>query len=137
MRWKTKEGRVLDIKDMGDEHLLNAHRMLRRKIVEAQECTQMYCHPIFGHTLGSMAELAADQAMNKIWDKELVYRAGTQMLKKEIDERGLKEKPVDGPRPLPKIKSVELLNGGTLVELEKEVPAHIIEPKIPKREQIK
>lgn len=36
MKWRTKTGQVIDIKDMSKEHIKNARAMLQRQISEAE-----------------------------------------------------------------------------------------------------
>jgi hypothetical protein len=36
MKWKTKDGRVIEISDMTDSHLSNAFNMVYRKAIEKQ-----------------------------------------------------------------------------------------------------
>ncbi len=118
MKWRTKDGRVLDIKDMGDEHLLNAHRMLRRKVVEYKEIEKMYLHPIFGPQ-GEMAQECLEQGMEEKFEVYIQMLGAVGTMDKEIKKRDLTEKLVEGPKPLPKIKSVEHMpGGGIIVELD-------------------
>jgi len=38
-RWRTKEGQLIPISELGDRHLLNIYRMLDKQVREIKEMT--------------------------------------------------------------------------------------------------
>lgn len=117
MKWITKEGKKMRVEDMGDNHLLNSHRMLRKQEVEFQECEMMYLHPFWGPR-GDMAQLAAEQDMDREFEVSMIRTHYIRKMDSIIKERGLTPKPVNPPKKPPKIKSVEHLENATICELE-------------------
>lgn len=41
MKWKTKQGKVMDISDMEDSHIINSINMLKRRL-KTKPCRQVY-----------------------------------------------------------------------------------------------
>ncbi len=41
MKWKTRDGRVLDVKEMSDAHLMNAIAFMRRRLGIVNELDQL------------------------------------------------------------------------------------------------
>ena len=117
--WMTANGDLVPVKLMSDRHLINAWRMLVCKSVSISEATAMYCHPIFGPSPGSMAELAADAEMDEAWDRQ--YRLGIWI---EILENEMKRREIDIPikpkaRRPPEIESIENVGTGLIIKLKK------------------
>lgn len=117
--WTTKDGRDIPLSKMTTLHLLNAHRFVRRKLVKAQECTAFYLHPVWGPQ-GEMAQDAAGQAMEQIWNEEMRVRVVERILHDELDRRGSAPLPIEEPRKLPEPKLVETLEHGRIYQIVKE-----------------
>lgn len=54
MKWKCKDGRLIDLKDMSTQHLENSVAMLRRKLLVIQMC------PPYGRYQGEEAVEGAE-----------------------------------------------------------------------------
>jgi len=48
LKWRTKEGELIPISELGDRHLLNIYRMLDRQVCEIKEMTLFWMHPVWG-----------------------------------------------------------------------------------------
>jgi len=113
LKWRTKEGQLIPIPEIGDRHLLNIYRMLDRKACKIRAATRAYLHPVLGPH-GDMAQLAASQEMDKLWDTEIRIGHWLNWLGEEIIERKL-ELPVRiNPRPLPRFELVESTSMGNI-----------------------
>ena len=63
--WTTRDGRVLRIVDMSDNHLINTIRMLRRKYV-AKLATTVAWYATCTGPQGDMASVAFDQEFDRL-----------------------------------------------------------------------
>ena len=77
-RWTTKDGRELKLKDIGDNHLLNILKMLRRQKREGATCIRGF---ICGNEVDAWEE--------DIWDSD--EEENLKIIRKEVRKRGLKE----------------------------------------------
>ena len=69
MKWKTKDGRILDIKDMDDDHLMNAARLLLRKAASSYRETLL---PYFsGQPNGDGAQMAYEAELDTLTEESL------------------------------------------------------------------
>jgi len=121
MKWRTREGKEVEIKSMTDSHLLNAHRYLQRRINDLRELEQFAFSP-FAPSEGTVAADDLESCLSGeggVFDQVISLSVSRNILKKEIKRRGLTPLTVNPPRPLPKIKSVEHFMGGVIFELEK------------------
>lgn len=66
-KWKTKDGREIPIKDLGDGHLENILNLLiRHAVVKRCQTELAYLRPAFGGPRGDMAQDAFDQEFDGI-----------------------------------------------------------------------
>lgn len=84
--WKTKDGRTLLIKEMPDNHLLNALRMLKRNGFVSPSTVQVYLS--VPPPQGEMAQYAYEQEMNQVFQAPVSPTLGH--LEDEADRRGLR-----------------------------------------------
>ena len=86
MKWKTKDGRKIPIKDLDDEHLVNIIRMLRRK--KSEFLSILYSFPA---TPYSYAEEDIDRQIDYLerTDIEGFYGELGERLLHEAHKRGL------------------------------------------------
>lgn len=83
--WTTKEGRVLNISEMEDSHLINVYKMLKNKNFIEDRVWKAYSYtPCF---LGEASLEAFEQESLYILDKKPC--AQMTWIKDEIDKRGL------------------------------------------------
>lgn len=69
VKWKTKNGSSIHIKDMGDEHLINAMKLLIRHAVHEKVTTERcYLFPPFGGPSGDGAQMAFDSEFDQIME---------------------------------------------------------------------
>lgn len=120
--WTCKDGTEIRVCDMGDRHLLNAHRLVCNHLVDCDEMNQFYFSP-FAPTAEIASEMA-DEAMDECWKQEAVLRPWKDILGKEIKRRGLSPLTPKPKQSLPKVKSIEpIMSGdnciGRIMELEK------------------
>jgi hypothetical protein len=84
MKWKTKEGKILDIVDMSEKHLINCIAMLRRR--EEVEDREAMCAA--GYTgSGEGATYAADQAMDEAFSRACYYGDLARVMEHELASR--------------------------------------------------
>ncbi len=75
--WTTKDGRELESKDIGDNHLLNIQKMLQRQKEEGATCIRGF---IYGNEVDAWEE--------EIWDDDEEETLKT--ISQEIRKRGLR-----------------------------------------------
>lgn len=66
MKWKTKDGKLIDVKDMTDCHLLNTQRYIQRRVKAIQE-ENVACAGICFQ--GEMAQYYQDQELNALMEQ--------------------------------------------------------------------
>lgn len=82
MKWKCKDGRVLDIKDMETDHIQNVINMLRRKnVVTENEYLDCLAYACSGSTPDGAA-MAAEAEVDRMKQWK-----GLELLGDELDQR--------------------------------------------------
>jgi len=117
-KWKTKDGRIIRICDMDDNHLLNAQRMCRRTVCELNDMVRYSTHPIFAPR-GDGAVMAFEQELDYMYERAASCNFIEPYLNKEVKKRGLKPLDLPPSLELPEIESVEQLDHGTIFKLKK------------------
>jgi len=64
--WVTKEGQEVKVADMGDSHLINTVRMLRRKADRMKLVAELECIQAESMFNGDMARLSMEQEAGRI-----------------------------------------------------------------------
>ena len=64
MKWKTKEGKLIEVKDMSTSHIKNSLAMLKRKGFIAQSTLKSYL--FCPSPRGDMAQYCFDQEFDRI-----------------------------------------------------------------------
>lgn len=82
--WKTRDGRVLPIADMGDDHLANTIRMLRRKGFIGRSTLEAY---MTSGPSGDMASMAFEQEQREVFSRPV--SEALDHLEAEARKRGL------------------------------------------------
>ena len=83
--WKTRDGRVLLISEMGDGHLLNTVRMLRRKGFIGRSTLE--CYLSTDGPSGDAAQMAFDAECREVFSRPV--SAELDDLEAEARSRGL------------------------------------------------
>lgn len=83
--WKTKDGRTLLIRQMPDNHLLNAIRMLKRNGFVSPSTVEAYL--LGPPPRGEMAQLYYEQEMDQVFQAPVSPTLG--YLEDEADRRGV------------------------------------------------
>jgi len=112
-KWRTKEGQLIPVPEIGDRHLLNIYRMLDRQVRKIKEMTLFWMDPVWGPH-GEHAQDAADQAMEEAWDVEMRKEGWMQIIQKEIVRRKLTLPNRTRPKPPPKTELVESTSMGNI-----------------------
>ena len=113
LKWRTKEGELFPISELGDRHLLNIYRMLDRQVCEIKEMTLFWMHPVWGPH-GEHAQDDMDRGMEEAWDEEIKKEGKVSVIQKEIVRRGLKLPDRTRPKSPPKTKLVESTSMGNI-----------------------
>lgn len=85
MKWKTKDGREIEISEMADSHLLNTYKMLRRKGFISPKTFRFYL--TCAGPNGEMAQDAFDQELDRVLDSPV--SEFIDLFEEEIRRRGL------------------------------------------------
>lgn len=87
--WKTKDGRLIPIPELENEHLVNIIRMLDRNAERAAFNYVIRSSPLIS-MMGDMAQMAAEDAMMDLADEPTsVYGDIYNTLTDEAEKRGL------------------------------------------------
>lgn len=129
--WTTKGGRKIPIDKMEDKHLLNSLRMCMNNEIEYNDFLNCSTNPILAPR-GDMACMAFEQEMDSYFDRYMNSVRWIKILTAEVERRGLKPLSTIKPMIMPKIKSVQNLEFGTLYELDHSEPTtnHSFEEKL-------
>lgn len=93
MKWTTKSGEVLDIKDMTDSHLCNAINFIKRNIENYRDNMLYSACMASSQCQGDMACDCANNAINRaenMSDNDILEETGYFELIKEKERRKLK-----------------------------------------------
>ena len=101
--WITQNGRKIPIDQMTNNHLLNTHRFVRRKLVEANEL-EMFAYSPFAPSEGTIAADDLEKCLNDLWEQKFALSSWEERIDKDIARRNLEPLYVDPPKPMPKIK---------------------------------
>jgi hypothetical protein len=85
MKWKTKDGREIDLTDLEDAHLINIVKMLKRGGFVHSD-TAMSCLSYASTTSAEMASYYAEQAFD-----EMHFCNETDMVFNELEKRNIGE----------------------------------------------
>jgi hypothetical protein len=88
MLWKTRDGSVLDIKDMSDKHLLFSHRLINERYNDINSNISA-AWSISGIINGDMAQYYIDRDIEIMEDLSFSCRTTMTNLEKEMRLRGL------------------------------------------------
>ena len=89
MKWKTRDGRVLDVSEMDDQHLINTYNMVGR-IFYAYDSELRACLSLSFN--GEMAQMAQEAEADRLYKKTSHYSALRLGFLEEIRKRRLKLK---------------------------------------------
>ena len=92
MNWKTKEGKIMNIKDMDNSHLLNSIAYLKRRVPRYYGSLVATAIHMGEHTSGDMACDIADRAIEdvaSIDENDILKDWGYFGLLKEAKKRNL------------------------------------------------
>lgn len=67
--WKTKDGRIIPIRDMSDQHLANTIRMLERCAPAHRSAEQEACMGGCAGLQSEMAQYAAEQGVDEMFEE--------------------------------------------------------------------
>ena len=85
-KWKTRDGREVDVADMADDHLVNTLRMLRRNGFVSTSTLNFY---LFGPSPeGDGAQLAFDRELSELMNRKPLDVMSN--MESEAEKRGLK-----------------------------------------------
>ena len=88
LKWTTKDGRELNVYDMGITHLYNSISMMRRNYAEMDDAVMD--PPCFQ---GEMAQMAADHEYDRLWKEHNDLGNIIDMYQEVYDWRIANEKP--------------------------------------------
>lgn len=86
--WKTKDGTVLNIRDMETSHIINCINMLRRTIASRPD------EYAWGEPEGEMAQDCFNSEVRRNDHIENQMRQQINIFKKELESRAYKAKPI-------------------------------------------
>lgn len=92
MKWKTKEGKVMDVKEMDDNHLINSIRLVKRSVAKYRDAAVSSALDMAGMVSGDMASDMADRAFDRavdLTDQEILKSMGYFGLLYEARKRKL------------------------------------------------
>lgn len=133
--WKTRDGKRIPLSKLGDQHLLNAHRLTKEKYLQTLEDISFSFSP-FAPGEDTIAYEDMQKALDDDYDHLYrLHRIG-KILRAEIDRRHLYPKSIRTKhKPLPLVTSViDGRNvgaaGGCIMQLEHQ-PEEEYDHKIP------
>jgi hypothetical protein len=92
MEWKTKNGEILDVKDMTDSHLLNAINYIKRTNYSYRTGMAFEAEMAAGTMMGEMAQDSLEGIANSYYnatDQEILKERGYYKLLAEKRKRNL------------------------------------------------
>ena len=116
--WTTKDGRKIPVTEMTDNHLLNAHRMVREKLIDIENFQRNAW--IFAPSPDTMAYDDFEAAYEDSFDRHVIYSAWTEILGREIHRRGLTELEPRNKVERIEVKSIEYMGCGRIIEFARE-----------------
>lgn len=90
MKWRTKEGITLDIKDMTNDHLLNAQKYMQRRVKALSEESVACASMCFQ---GEFAQYYQEQDLDRLAEEEMDAINIVRSFDVEIKARGLTNEP--------------------------------------------
>jgi hypothetical protein len=115
--WTTKDGRKIPLLKMEDKHLLNSLRMCENAQIIANDYLRASTNPILAPR-GEYATIAFEEESDSVFEISSNLALWIPYLKHEVKKRNLTPLPTKKPLSMPKIKSVQNLEFGTLYEIE-------------------
>lgn len=86
--WKTKDGRLIAVKDMSNSHVLNTHRYMQRRLAELTSLLAKAWS--FLTTLsGEMAQECMEREIDVMEDRQCNIQTWVWAFEEEIDKRKL------------------------------------------------
>jgi len=114
--WTTRDGRKIPVTKMSNEHLLNAHRMVREKLVDIENFQRNAF--IFAPGEDTMAYDDFETAYLDSFERHAHLSVWAEILGKEIEKRGLKALEPRIKVKKIKVKSIKYTESVRIIELE-------------------
>ena len=114
--WVTRSGELVPLAIMSERHMLNIYRKFATELKEMKECTAFYMHPVWGPR-GEMAQEAAEQEMEHMWDRQYIVAGVVNTIKEWISKRGFELPDIGEPKPLPKVELIESTELGNIYRI--------------------
>jgi len=108
-KWKTKDGKLIEIHEMSDKHLLNSQRYCRNQVCGFNDMIKTAAHPVFA-SRGDGACYAYEQAVEEGFKVASSCNYIEHFLDREVKKRGLISLEINPPLNLPEIENVEYLD---------------------------
>ncbi len=86
MKWKTKDGKEVEVKYMTDQHLLNTQRYMQRRVKSMSEESVACAGCSFQ---GDMAQYYQEQDLDRLTEAALNTVDVLKHFDKEVERRGL------------------------------------------------
>jgi len=118
LKWTTRDGETVAIKDMKDNHLLNTCRFMENKTVALGNMYRYADHPIWGPR-GDGAQMAFQNELSDMEEQSWAVYHWIHALSDEIQKRGLEKLACKKPLEMPEGELVEDTGHGQIWKLKK------------------
>jgi len=115
--WTARDGRKIPVTKMSNEHLLNAHRMVREKLIDIENFQRNAF--IFAPGEDTMAHDDFETAYLDSFERHACLSVWAEILGKEIERRGLKALESRIKVEKIKVKSIKYTEFGRIIEFER------------------
>jgi len=116
--WTTRDGRKIPVTEMTDNHLLNAHRMVREKLIDIENFQRNGF--IFAPNEDTMAYDDFETAYLDSFERYGCLSVWVEILANEIERRGLKPLEPRIKEVKIKVKNIKYMGCGRIIEFLKE-----------------
>jgi len=116
--WTTRDGRKIPVTEMTDNHLLNAHRMVREKLIDIENFQRNAF--IFAPNEDTMAYDDFETAYLDSFERYGCLFVWAEILANEIERRGLKPLEPRIKEVKIKVKSIKYMGCGRIIEFLRE-----------------
>ena len=115
--WTTKDGRKILLTEMSNQHLLNAHRMVREKQIDVDNFQHNAF--VFAPPEDTIAYDDFEDALEDSYDRQSALYTRASTLGAEIERRSLEPLEPRVKVERMKVKSIEYFEHGKIVEFDR------------------